>query len=115
MRDALCQGHPKLEFFVERGGDDGPARRICEGALYGSSVDVWAREPTHGIWGGLSERQRRQLQTTWLPPNDITIEAVFAWISTTIGRVPPRPKSSKSRRRAREHARDAAAGLDDFL
>jgi WhiB family transcriptional regulator, redox-sensing transcriptional regulator len=62
---AACRGADLGLFFPERGESAEPARQIC--------ARCPAREPcldyavsnriVHGIWGGLSERERRALQT----------------------------------------------------
>ena len=62
--DALCSQTDPEAFFPEKGGSTKPAKRICE--------DCEVREPClrfaldnderFGIWGGLSEFERRQLR-----------------------------------------------------
>jgi WhiB family transcriptional regulator, redox-sensing transcriptional regulator len=66
---AACRTADPDLFFPERGESAEPARRIC------ASCPV--REPcldyaigngvTHGIWGGLAERDRRALRARRLP------------------------------------------------
>lgn len=65
MAYALCSGLDADRFFPDRGGSlvdslkvciDCPVRIAC--ARYALTTP----EP-HGIWGGLSERQRRQIRT----------------------------------------------------
>lgn len=65
MARAACRGEPLELFFPERGQSTAPAKAICarcpvreeclEHALDGHDI--------HGIFGGLSERQRRQIRS----------------------------------------------------
>lgn len=62
--DALCAQTDPEAFFPEKGGSTRDAKKICE------SCDVRARclefalehDERFGIWGGLSERERRKLR-----------------------------------------------------
>ncbi|GAA4769240.1 MULTISPECIES: WhiB family transcriptional regulator [Microbacterium] len=62
--DALCAQTDPEAFFPEKGGSTRDAKRIC------SSCDVRAQcldyalqnDERFGIWGGLSERERRKLK-----------------------------------------------------
>ncbi|GGH37621.1 WhiB family transcriptional regulator [Microbacterium album] len=62
--DALCAQTDPEAFFPEKGGSTRDAKRIC------SSCDVRAEcleyalqnDERFGIWGGLSERERRKLK-----------------------------------------------------
>ncbi|HEX3778558.1 MAG TPA: WhiB family transcriptional regulator [Pseudonocardiaceae bacterium] len=61
---ALCAQTDPEEFFPEKGGSTREAKRICQGCDV--RADCLAYALTHderfGIWGGLSERQRRNLK-----------------------------------------------------
>ncbi|WOF24191.1 WhiB family transcriptional regulator [Microbacterium betulae] len=62
--DALCAQTDPEAFFPEKGGSTRDAKRIC------GSCDVRAQcldyalqnDERFGIWGGLSERERRKLK-----------------------------------------------------
>lgn len=62
--DALCAQTDPEAFFPEKGGSTRDAKRIC------TSCDVRAQcleyalenDERFGIWGGLSERERRKLR-----------------------------------------------------
>ncbi len=63
---AACRGVGPDVFFIERGGSPAPAKALCEGCP--------AREPCRaaghgepGIWGGTSERERRQIRSRSAP------------------------------------------------
>ncbi len=57
---AACKGLTDL-FFVERGGDLRPAKRICAGCPSRGPCAQYAldNDEHFGCWGGQSERQRR--------------------------------------------------------
>lgn len=59
--DALCQEHPNAPWFPERGEPTREARSICvECSVRAECLDYALDNGIkHGIWGGLSERQRR--------------------------------------------------------
>jgi WhiB family transcriptional regulator, redox-sensing transcriptional regulator len=62
--DALCSQTDPEAFFPEKGGSTRDAKRVC------TSCDVKAEcleyalqnDERFGIWGGLSERERRKLK-----------------------------------------------------
>jgi WhiB family redox-sensing transcriptional regulator len=68
--DAACRGVGAEVFYVERGGDTGPARRLCAGCLVRAEclADVMTMEAgqpralRHGIRAGLSPGQRVELE-----------------------------------------------------
>lgn len=61
---ALCAQTDPEAFFPEKGGSTREAKRIC----LGCEVREWcleyalAHDERFGIWGGLSERERRRLK-----------------------------------------------------
>lgn len=61
--DALCAQVGQEMFFPEKGGSTRDAKRICEGCDVKAQCLAYALESGQrfGIWGGLSERQRRAL------------------------------------------------------
>lgn len=61
---ALCaQTDPEL-FFPEKGGAIRAAKRICAGCPVRAEclADALAHDERFGVWGGLSERERRALR-----------------------------------------------------
>lgn len=61
--DALCRQTDPEAFFPEKGGSTRQAKRICYSCYAIADCREWAlarREP-HGVWGGLSERDRHRL------------------------------------------------------
>jgi hypothetical protein len=55
-------------FYPERGESARPARRVCARCPVCQSCLEYAlsNRITHGIWGGLTERERRPLQSDWV-------------------------------------------------
>jgi WhiB family redox-sensing transcriptional regulator len=65
QRDALCREHPDVEFFIERGASSAPAKAICRCCAVRDECLAYALaqpSPFPGIWGGLSERERRRIK-----------------------------------------------------
>ena len=65
---AACRGADLEVFFPGRGESAGPARRVCEGCPVRQPCLDYAitNRITHGIWGGLTERERRALRSGWV-------------------------------------------------
>jgi WhiB family redox-sensing transcriptional regulator len=61
---AACRGADLSVFFPGRGESAEPARQICAGCPVRQSCLDYALSHgiTHGIWGGLTERDRRPLR-----------------------------------------------------
>ena len=61
---ALCSQTDPEAFFPEKGGSTREAKRICMGCeVRGECLDyALANDERFGIWGGLSERERRRLK-----------------------------------------------------
>jgi WhiB family redox-sensing transcriptional regulator len=62
--DALCVEYPGVSFFIERGGDDAPAKAVCarctvraECLKYALAVGLDA-----GVWGGTAPWERRMIR-----------------------------------------------------
>ena len=55
-------------FFPERGESAEPARRVCAACPVRQPCLDYAisNRITHGIWGGLTERERRALRSGWV-------------------------------------------------
>jgi WhiB family redox-sensing transcriptional regulator len=61
---ALCAQTDPEAFFPEKGGSTREAKRICAGCeVRAECLDyALAHDERFGIWGGLSERERRRLR-----------------------------------------------------
>jgi WhiB family redox-sensing transcriptional regulator len=62
--EALCaQTDPEL-FFPEKGGSPVPAKRVCRvcPVRLPCLAFALAGDERHGVWGGLSERERRRVR-----------------------------------------------------
>jgi WhiB family transcriptional regulator, redox-sensing transcriptional regulator len=64
--EAACKGQPVELFFPVRGESAQPAKEICSScpvkepcADYAAGTQV-AGQPIHGVWGGMSARERRR-------------------------------------------------------
>lgn len=62
--DALCAQTDPEAFFPEKGGSTREAKRICDSCEVRAECLSYALENDErfGIWGGLSERERRKLR-----------------------------------------------------
>lgn len=63
--EAACAQVDPDAFFPERGGSLHDAKAVCHRCPVRAECldDALARDEPHGIWGGLSERERRKLRT----------------------------------------------------
>jgi len=61
---ALCAQTDPEAFFPEKGGSTREAKRVCTGCDVKSECLTFAlaHDERFGIWGGLSERERRRLK-----------------------------------------------------
>lgn len=61
---ALCAQTDPEAFFPEKGGSTREAKKVCVGCEVRSECLEYALENDErfGIWGGLSERERRKLK-----------------------------------------------------
>lgn len=61
---ALCPQTDPDAFFPEKGGSTKEAKKICLGCPVKQQCLQWAldNDERFGIWGGLSERERRRLK-----------------------------------------------------
>ncbi|MDQ4503693.1 WhiB family transcriptional regulator [Sinomonas sp. ASV322] len=62
--DALCAQTDPEAFFPEKGGSTRDAKKVCSSCTVRSECLEYALENDErfGIWGGLSERERRRLR-----------------------------------------------------
>jgi len=65
---AACRGTDLEVFFPGRGESAGPARRVCAGCPVRQPCLDYAitNRIAYGVWGGLTERERRALQSRWV-------------------------------------------------
>jgi WhiB family redox-sensing transcriptional regulator len=63
-QDALCAETDPEAFFPEKGGSTREAKRVCSGCSVRAECleAALANDERFGIWGGLSERERRRLR-----------------------------------------------------
>jgi WhiB family redox-sensing transcriptional regulator len=64
QEEALCAQTDPEAFFPEKGGSTREAKRICVGCEVKTECLEYAlmHDERFGIWGGLSERERRRLK-----------------------------------------------------
>ena len=64
QEDALCAQSDPEAFFPEKGGSTRDAKRICAQCTVRAECLEYAlkNDERFGIWGGLSERERRRLR-----------------------------------------------------
>lgn len=70
---ALCaQTDPEL-FFPEKGGSTGGAKRVCLACPVRDDCLEYAldNDERFGIWGGLSERERRKVKRDRRTPEEV--------------------------------------------
>jgi hypothetical protein len=65
---AACRGTGLEVFFPERGESAGPARRVCAACPVRQPCLDYAitNRIAYGVWGGLTERERRALRSRWV-------------------------------------------------
>ncbi len=70
QRQANCMGVDPDLFFPERGASTREAKEVCRGCVV--QEDCLEYAVTHGekfgIWGGMSERERRRVRRSRLAP-----------------------------------------------
>ena len=66
QEEALCAQTDPEAFFPEKGGSTREAKRVCQGCSVRTECLEYAlgNDERFGIWGGLSERERRKLRRT---------------------------------------------------
>ncbi len=91
---AACRGTDLDVFYPERGESAGPARQVCAACPVRQPCLEYAlsNRITHGIWGGLTERERRPLQSRWVHDSRrdrdraIVASATAGYTTAAIGR-----------------------------
>ena len=107
---AACRGADLEVFFPGRGESAGPARQVCAACPVRQACLDYAitNRIAHGIWGGLTERERRGLQSRWVRASrrerDEAIAAASAagYTKASIGRAFGLARVSVSRALSRE-------------
>ncbi|HEY9556843.1 MAG TPA: WhiB family transcriptional regulator [Acidimicrobiales bacterium] len=64
QRQAACRGEDPELWFPGRGASTSEAKSICAECPVADECKATGLQEKHGIWGGLSERQRRQERST---------------------------------------------------
>ncbi len=64
QRDALCAQTDPEAFFPEKGGSTREAKAVCQSCTVRAQCLEYAlaNDERFGIWGGLSERERRKIR-----------------------------------------------------
>lgn len=64
QESALCASTDPEEFFPEKGGTTRAAKRVCLACEVRAECLIYAldHDERFGIWGGMSERERRKLK-----------------------------------------------------
>jgi WhiB family redox-sensing transcriptional regulator len=67
---AICSQTDPGSFFVGKGGNTKPAKTICAQCPVSRECLEYAlvHDERFGVWGGLSERERRKLKRATRPP-----------------------------------------------
>ena len=102
---AACRGADLHVFFPGRGESAEPARRICARCAVRQPCLEYAISHgiTHGIWGGLAERDRRALRTRHVAAarrerdEAIAAAAAAGYTTAAIGRAFSLARTSVSR------------------
>ena len=65
---AACRGTDLAVFFPGRGETAGPARQVCAACPVRQPCLDYAitNRIVYGVWGGLTERERRALRSGWV-------------------------------------------------
>jgi hypothetical protein len=91
---AACRGTDLNLFFPGRGQSAEPARQVCGACPVRQPCLDYAitNAITHGIWGGLIERERRALRTSYLRAvrlerdRDVAATVATGYTAAAIGR-----------------------------
>jgi len=69
MAEGLCAQTDPDQFFPDKGGSTATAKRVCSACDVRPDCLEYAltTRERNGVWGGMSERERRRLTTTHTP------------------------------------------------
>jgi WhiB family redox-sensing transcriptional regulator len=107
---AACRGTDLEVFFPGRGESAGPARQVCAACPVRQACLDYAisNRIVHGIWGGLTGRERRALQSRWVRASQRERDEAIAaasgagYTTASIGRAFGLARISVSRALSRE-------------
>ena len=107
---AACRGADLELFFPGRGESAEPARQVCAACPVRQPCLDYAitNRIIHGIWGGLTERERRALQSRWVRASRrerdgaIAAAAAAGYTKAAIGRSFGLSRTSVTRALSRE-------------
>ena len=107
---AACRGTDLEVFFPERGETAGLARRVCAACPVRQPCLDYAitNRITHGIWGGLTERERRAPRSRWVRAarrerdEAVAVASAAGYTKASIGRAFGLARTSVSRALSRE-------------
>ena len=110
---AACRGTDLNLFFPERGESAEPARQVCAACPVRQPCLDYAitNRISDGIWGGLTERERRALQSRWVRASRrdrdraIRVAEAAGYTAAVIGRSFGLSRTSVSRVLARDEDR----------
>lgn len=101
VKDANCLGVNSEVFFPARGENTGPAKSICRACDVQAECLAYALNngEHHGIWGGMSERQRRRIRRIKAtgpipPPSESSTAATTATTATSTSAPSPAPRAA---------------------
>ena len=91
---AACRGTDLNLFFPGRGESADPARQVCAACPVREPCLDYAisNAITHGIWGGLTERERRALRSRWVRTSrrerdrDVAVTVAAGYTAAATGR-----------------------------
>ena len=73
MNEGACRGMDTNQFFTTRGEPTANIKALCHDCVVRAECLEFALRngEHHGVWGGLSERERRRLRPRWNADNGI--------------------------------------------
>lgn len=73
QQDGLCNQTDPEAFYPEKGGSTREAKSVCVGCMVRAECLSYALDTDQrfGVWGGMSERERRKLNTSRTLPCDM--------------------------------------------
>ena len=77
---AACRGMDTRLFFPERGGNTKRPKKICAGCEVRGICEEYGDPEKFGIWGGLTEIERRNKWAGTLRPTRPSYENLFPWL-----------------------------------
>jgi WhiB family redox-sensing transcriptional regulator len=111
MADAQCKGMEVDLFFPERGRDVSKARAVCAECPVQAQCRDYAIDQGihHGIWGAMSERQRRSVRRSGRPSRGRLLQPCGTMAAYARHKVNGEPTCDACRKVAAEYNRDYRA------